>query len=539
MDRHAHRRPLLLVCLSLLFALSLAGCAGQAESEEPEAAEDSVRTELVVALGGEPEAGYDPITGWGRYGTPLFQSTLLTHDDDLEIVNDLATGYEVSEDGLTWTVTIRDDVVFHDGEPLTASDVAFTFNEAKQSGSVVDLNVMESAEAPDSTTVVFTLREPRSTFVTQLISTGIVPEHAYSPDYARAPIGSGPYRFVEWNQGQQLIVEANPDYHHGAPGIERITFLFMDEDAALAAARAGELDAVSVPASFATQEIDGMRLLAVPSVDNRGIMFPFVPDEGQTTEDGAPIGNDVTSDVAIRRAINLAIDRDALVEGVLEGFGSPAFSVCDELPWWNPEVVFEDGDPEGAKALLEEAGWAEGADGVREKDGLAARFTLVYPASDLVRQSLALAASDQVKEIGIDMVPEGKSWDEIGMMMHSNAVLFGWGSHDPIEMYNLHHSSYAGVDWWNTGFYGNPVVDAYMDEALAALDEDEAIELWRKAQWDGSTGISGKGDAPWSWLVNLDHCYFVADDLDTGRNRVEPHGHGWPLTANIADWRWK
>lgn len=531
----------IIAAAGLAFALTVlaSGCARTGSGAAPTAS-DERRTEIVVSLGGEPEEGFDPVTGWGRYGSPLFQSTLLARNDDLEIVNDLATGYEVGADGLTWTVTIRDDVRFHDGEPLTAHDVAFTFNTAKESGSIVDLGVMESARAIDDTTVVFTLSEPRSTFVVQLISLGIVPRHAYGPEYARSPVGSGPYRFVEWSPGQQLIVEAYEEYHGGAAGIKRITFVFMDEDAALAAARAGELDVVVVPAAFASQEIDGMRMVAMPSVDNRGIMFPMLPDEGETTSEGSPIGNDVTSDLAIRRAINLAVDRDALVEGVLDGFGAPAFSVSDGLPWSNPDVVFEDGDLPAAEALLEEAGWTECHPGcIREKDGLPARFNLVYPADDLTRQSLALAVADQIRQIGVEMTPVGKSWDEIRVAMHSNAVLFGWGSHDPTEMYNLHHGSLAGREWWNPGFYQNPVVDAYMDQALAAIDDEEALELWRKAQWDGATGISGRADAPWCWLVNLDHCFFVADGLDTGPSRIQPHGHGWPFTANITGWRWE
>ncbi|MBS3974048.1 MAG: ABC transporter substrate-binding protein [Actinobacteria bacterium] len=525
--------------LGLVLAVLASGCARADSPSAPTASDERPRDEIVVSLSGEPEEGFDPVTGWGRYGSPLFQSTLLAHNDDLEIVNDLATGYKVSDDGLTWTVTIRDDVRFHDGEPLTAHDVAFTFNTAKESGSVVDLGVMESARAIDDTTVVFMLSEPRSTFVVQLISLGIVPRHAYGPEYARSPLGSGPYRFVEWNQGQQLIVEAYEDYHGGAAEIKRVTFVFMGEDATLAAARAGELDVAAVPASFAGQDIAGMRLVAVPSVDNRGIMFPALPDNGKTTSEGAPIGNNVTYDLAIRRAINLAVDREVLVEGVLEGFGSPAFSVSDGLPWSSPDVVFDDGDPAAAEALLDEAKWIEGADGVREKDGLSARFNLIYPADDLTRQSLALAVADQVRQIGIEMIPVGKSWDEIRMAMHSNAVLFGWGSHDPTEMYNLHHGALAGREWWNPGFYRNPVVDAYMDQALAAIDEEEALELWRKAQWDGVTGISGSADAPWCWLVNLDHCFFVADGLDIGPSRIQPHGHGWPITANITDWRWE
>lgn len=529
--------------LALMLAISMAaalfaGCAGPKDTgADPTGA--PLKNELVLAIGGEDDSGYDPTTGWGRYGSPLFHSTLLTRDNDLNVVNDLATGYEVSSDGLTWTVTIREDAKFSDGHPVTTADVAYTFDTAAKSGSIVDLTVMESVKAVDGKTVVFKLKEPRSTFLSLLISTGIVPKHAHGDGYAEKPIGSGPYKFVQWDKGQQLIVEANPKYYGSEPYFKKLTFLFLEEDAAFAAAKAGQVDVASVPQSFAKHEVSGMRLLAVDSVDNRGIMFPTLPS-GRKTEDGHPVGNDVTADVAIRKAVNVAVDRKALVDGVLEGFGAPAYTVCDNLPWWNPETVIEDAAPEEAKRLLAEGGWEDrDGDGVLEKGVLRAGFTLLYPAADQTRQSLALAVADMVKPLGIEIKVEGKSWDDIKTMMHANAVLFGWGSHDPLEMYNLYSSKTAGSEWYNTGFYSNPVVDGYMDRALAATDDNEALEYWKKAQWDGTTGLSAKGDAPWAWLVNLDHCYYVKDGLDTGRQRVQPHGHGWPITANITEWTWK
>ncbi|NPV59447.1 MAG: ABC transporter substrate-binding protein [Actinobacteria bacterium] len=526
--------PLATLIVILLTVSLFVGCGGKGSSSGA-----VKREELVLAVGGESEEGYDPTTGWGRYGSPLFQSTLLTRDDDLEIVNDLATMYEISEDGLTYTVKIRDDVKFSDGQPLTAEDVVYTFETAAKSGSVVDLTVLEKVRAEDDHTVVFTLKEPMSTFINLLVTMGIVPKHAHGEDYAYNPIGSGPYKLVQWDRGQQMIVEANPLYYGEQPYFKRITFLFLEEDAAFAAAQAGEVDVAAVPHTLAAEGIAGMRLLDVDSVDNRGICFPYVP-AGSTDDEGNPVGNDVTSDLAIRKAINVAVDRKALVHGVLKGYGSPAYTICDNLPWWNPETVFKDADLEEAKKILEEGGWKDSdGDGIVEKGSLKASFTLVYPSSDQTRQSLAMATADMVKKAGIEMKVEGKSWDEIERLMHSNAVLFGWGSHTPMEMCNVYHGKYRGNEWYNANYYQNPKVDAYMDQALAAGSEEEALEYWKKAQWDGETGLSARGDAPWAWLVNLDHCYFVNEDLDTGKNRIEPHGHGWPITANIVEWRWK
>jgi peptide/nickel transport system substrate-binding protein len=139
---------------------------------------------------------------------------------------------------------------------------------------------------------------------------------------------------------------------------------------------------------------------------------------------------------------------------------------------------------------------------------------------------------------GIAIEPAGKSWDEIETLMHSNAVLFGWGAHDPSEIYALYHGSYGGVDWYNTGFCQNAAVDANLDAAQAAASFEASLPLWRAAQWDGTTGFGARGDAAWAWLVNIDHSYWVSECLDLGAMQVHPHGHGFPITHALQSWTW-
>lgn len=520
--------------------LALAGCAGTEDEPQGSAEGSSAPTELRLAIGGESEDGYDPTLGWGRYGSPLFQSTLLTLDAGLNVINDLATGYTVADDGLTWTVTIRDDAMFSDGEPVTAADVAYTFLKAKESPGLTDVSALAGATAVDDTTVQLKLDKPQSTFIYRLTSLGIVPEHAHGADYAQRPIGSGPFTFVQWDKGQQLIVERNESYYGKKPAFEKVTFVFTDEDGTLAAARAGQVDIASVGSTLATGEVDGFELVAVPSIDNRGVMFPYVPDEGKKTDKGYPIGNDVTADKAVRQAINLAADRQALVDGVLNGYGSPATGPVDGAPWYNPDSAVSDKDTQKATTLLESAGWQDvDGDGVREKGGTKAAFTVLYPSEDTLRQGLVVALADQVKAIGVRIEPKGASWEDIETRMHADGVLFGWGSHDPTEMYNLYSSTLAGVEYWNTGYYADPAVQKHLDAAMSSIDPAAANTAWKAAQLDAEgNGFSASADAAWAWLVNLDHTYYVDTCLDLGKIQTEPHGHGWPISAGITQWSW-
>lgn len=515
---------------------TFSGTAAEASKESTSAIApgDSV----VIAIGSEPET-LDPTQGWGHGNSPIVQSTLVKYTADLSFENDLAAGYSLSPDGLTWTFTLRDDAFFTNGEKVTASDVAFTLKTAKAAQGSVDLTYMESAKARDERTVVVTLSRPTSIFLNTLASVGIVPEHAYNEDYGIHPIGSGPYKFVEWRKQEQILFTANEDYYDGVPSIKNVTVVFMSEDAALAAVLAGEVDVAYSTATLGRTEVNGYHVEAITSADNRGFTLPLLPEEGRTTESGAPIGNNVTCNPEIRQAVAYAIDRQQVADIVLNGFGRPAYSENDGMPWNNPEVVIET-DVEYAKKLLADAGWADtDGDGIVEKNGLKAEFTCIYPSGDSVRQAVAMAAAEQVKEIGICIQVEGAGWDEITQRMFSEAVMMGWGSASPNETYYLYRSEGALLDdFYNPEGYRSSVTDHYLKAAMEALTAQEANENWQKAQWDGATGASMRGECPWVWIVNLDHVTYVRDGLSIGRQPIHGHGHGLPLIQNLQEWTW-
>ena len=512
----------LLPCLLVLALLT--GCGGgTAAAPVPEHPAD----EVVVVMGptSEPEAGFDPTFGWGageHVHEPLIQSTLTVTNADLTIGYDLATGMEVSDDGLTWTVTIRDDVSFTDGEPLTAADVAFTYNTVKATSSVNDFTMLDSAEAADDTTVVFHMATPYSIWPYTMAIVGIVPEHAYdSAAYGSHPIGSGRYTLVQWDRGEQIILEANPDYYGEAPRMKKVTILFMEEDAAFLAVQSGQADLAYTSAVYADQSPAGYSLLSCESVDNRGVNLP--------TE-----GNPVTADLAVRRAINIGVDREEMIQNVLNGYGTPAYSVCDKLPWYNPASEV-DYDPEEAVRLLEEAGWVLGDDGVRAKDGVRAELNILYATGDSVRQALAADLANQLAELGIACTTEGVGWDTAYDRALTTPLVWGWGAHTPMELYNIYHTMPdTGTALYSP--YSTPTVDSYMDQALQCSDLEESYALWRKAQWDGTTGVTQEGDIPWMWLVNVNHLYWVRDGLQVAEQKIHPHGHGWSIVNNVDQW---
>lgn len=500
----------------------------------------STRDDVIVVMGptSEPEAGFDPAYGWGageHVHEPLIQSTLTVTTPDLKIDYDLAVSMEASEDGMSWTVDIRNDVKFTDGEPLTAEDVAFTYNTLRDTSSVNDFTMLKEAEAVDEDTVVFHMQRPYSIWPYTMAIVGIVPEHAYGPEYGEHPIGSGRYMLKQWDKGQQVILEANPDYYGEAPLMRQVTILFMDEDAAFAAALSGQVDLTYTAAPYSDQTVNGYELLSFETVDNRGFNLPAIPS-GASEEDPAA-GNDFTADVNVRRAINLAIDREAMIENVLNGYGSPAYSVCDKMPWYNDAAQVSH-DPQKAARLLDGAGWQAGADGIREKDGVRASFTLMYPASDSVRQALAADTANQLREVGIDVTIEGVGWDDAYDRAQSEPLMWGWGAHTPMELYNIYHTAPGSVNAEYSP-YANASVDRYMDEALESSSLEDSYELWKKAQWDGVSGITQDGDIPWIWLVNIDHLYWAKSGLQVAEQKLHPHGHGWSIVNNVDRWSWQ
>lgn len=484
---------------ALLLALAmLVGCTPAAQPDAGQAKDSVV---VVLSTEAEPAAGFDPAYGWGageHVHEPLIQSTLTVTNADLTIGYDLATDMTVSDDGLTWTVTIRNGVTFSDGEALTAQDVAFTYNTVKAATSVSDFTMLDYAEATDDSTVVFHMVHPYSIWPYTMAITGILPEHAYdAATYGQAPIGSGRYLLKQWDKGQQVILEANPNYYGKAPSMQKVTILFMAEDAAYLAAKSAQADVSYTAASYAATIPDACSLLSVQTVDNRGVNLPGF-------------------ELAVRQAINVGIDRNALVTNVLDGYGTPAYTVCDGMPWC-PDGVEITHDLTAAAALLDGDGWLLGADGVRAKDGKALKINFLYPTGDSVRQALAAELTNQLSTLGFRASYEAVGWDTAYDRAETEPLVWGWGSHTPMEVYNIYSDS------------SHEVADL-LEQAMSSTALEASYPLWQQAQ---------KADqSTWAWLVNVNHLFLVRDGLTVAEQKLHPHGHGWSIVNNVDAWSW-
>ena len=202
---------------------------------------------------------------------------------------------------------------------------------------------------------------------------GIVPEHAHNHEFKDSPIGSGPYKLVQWDKGQQAIFQRNEEYYGEMPEIEKLTIVFLDTDTAYLAVKNGDVDVAQINGTLATEAKD-MQIINVDSIECYGICFPMIPEsQGEKTEEGYSIGNDITSDIYIRKALNAAVDRQGIVDGILNGYGSVSTTGLEKMPWLNEDTALEASEYnslEQAKSILEEGNWKDSdGDGFVEKDG--------------------------------------------------------------------------------------------------------------------------------------------------------------------------
>jgi peptide/nickel transport system substrate-binding protein len=432
---------------------------------------------LTIALTNSP-TNLDPAVGADEASQKLHQvlySSLLRIDDQLRVVPDLATRFETG-DSQTWVAEIPDGVRFHDGRPLTAEDVAFTFGRfldpafvSVRKGAYRDLATVE-ADGPHR--VTFRLKRPSASFPINLVM-GIVPAGTGAAQ-SRQPIGSGPYRIQEFVADDHVTLAAFDGYYQGAPKNRGLIFKVVPDDTM----RGLELRNRSVDLivnDLAPDLVHGLEAKgAVNVVRAAGTDYAYL---------GFNLRDPVLADRRVRHAIGYALDTGAIIEYLRRGLARPAVSIVPSMSWAaDPDVFHFTRDLAKAQALLDEAGFPD-PDGPGGAPRL--RLTLKTSTAEAYRLQAAVI-QQQLADAGIAL--DVRSFEFATLLndvVRGNVQLYTLqyvGVTDPDMLRRAFHSSQTPPAGFNRGHYRNDEVDRLIDAATAALDEAERKRLYSEAQ---------------------------------------------------------
>ncbi|WP_156289563.1 ABC transporter substrate-binding protein [Oceanobacillus salinisoli] len=391
---------------------------------------------------------------------------LLDTDETGKLIPAIADSFEVSDDGLTYTFQLKEGVLFHDGSELTAEDVIYSYEKLSGLNGGEPLASLfagiEKIEAPSDYEIVITLSERNSAFLAANIRP-ILPV-GYE-EQSTKPIGAGPFKFQEYEVGQQLTLVKNKDYYNEekVPQIDEVRFIVMpDSEAAILAMQAGEIDIIpGVSAQGLLQLGDTVNTVSGP----------------QNMVQLMALNNEVKplDDVRVRQAINLAVDKDMIIETVADGMGTKLGSNFSPAMDFYYEPGLEDyyaPNIEEAQALLAEAGYADGFS-----------LELTVPSDYQFHVDTAQVIVEQLSQIGIDVeikLIEFSTWLETVYQdeQYESTIIAFTGEIDPYEVLVRYVSDYRS----NFVNYNNPDYDELIEKAVASTDEEEMAELYKEAQ---------------------------------------------------------
>jgi peptide/nickel transport system substrate-binding protein len=462
----------------------------------------------------------------------LVYSGLVRYDKNLQIEGELAESWEVSEDNLTITFNLRQGVKWHDGTPFTAEDVLFTYqlyiDPETPTAYAERYRQVDKAEVLDPHTFRVSYKQP---LATALISWGVAihPKHLLegqdvtrSP-LGRAPIGTGPYRFVEWRPGERVVLEANTDYFEGSPHISRVLYrIIPDPSTMFLELQSGGLDYMGLtPLQFARQT-------ETPHFQRRFAKYQYPASSYVYL--GYNMRRPLFQDKRVRQAISHAIDKQEIIDGVLLGLGQEAIGPYKPGTWQhNPDVRRYPHDPEKARQLLAEAGWRDtDGDGILDKDGRPFSFTIVTNQGNDQRIKAGEIIQRRLREVGIDMRLRVIEWasflKEFINPGNFDATIMGWTIPPDPDSYDVWHSSKTRVGELNFVNFQNAEVDELLEKGRRTIDQNE-----RKKYYDRFQEILAE-EQPYSFL-------FVPDALPVVAVRfrgIEPAPAG--IMHNFIEW---
>lgn len=507
-----------LIALAVVMALSLTACGGgktetssgggttaavQEKTEAPKAASTakSPDNDMVVAF--QTDATHlDPhVSGNGISNTitNTMYETLVTFNEDVEVVPLLAKSWTVSEDGKSYTFTLNEGIKFHDGEPFNAESIKATFERAQSDSSlrlVTQVANWESVSVDSEYQATIHLKEANNTFLNKLSQIRIVSPKAIQElgkdGLAKASAGTGPYKLAERVDGGYTKMVRNEDYWQEGPKVDSLTFKVVPEDGArIAMLQTGEVDVIYPVPPIQISKISGNPDIEVKNFN--GITYRYVTlNKNYTLSDGRkPL-----DDVRVRQAMNYAFDSDAYIQVVYQGLARKPTSIFSSSIMYYAEQTPYDKDLEKAKGLMKDAGFEAGFPIKIWVDNT----TLEMQGAEFVKQQLA--------EINVDVtivpmesttIADMTSVEESKTEVQMWYVNWGSGSYEADgSMRNILHGSKYPPAGYNTAFYNNAEFNKLLDDALKLTDSAEIQKLYTQAQaiaWE---------ECPWIYLANDD-----------------------------------
>lgn len=502
----------------------------------------------------------NPFTGIVSSAYEIYQLNYDTLTDygqkDFSTQPALASSWESSDDGLTWTYHVRPGLKWSDGQPLTARDVAYTFNRIRN-GKYEQTNfgnyvaAITSVEAPDDQTVVMKVKEPTPIMLHLYVY--ILPEHIWKNisekqvrSYTNEPgpdgiVGSGPYIVKEHQKGQFIRLEANPNFWGGKPKVDELVFrVFQNDDSLAQALRRGEIDFADDLGSNVFKSLQGAE--GVKTVDAIYSGFDEVAfNTGAALDDGTPIGdgNPALKDPKLRVALSYAIDTKAIVERVFGGHGTPGSTVIPPIYQnlhYDPGSSAYTFDPDRARTLLDQAGYKEGSDGIRTMPaggpdaGKKLSFRLFGRSDSPQSQQTVQFVQGWLRDVGIEVKTKIVSEDALTEIIgQGNFDLFEWGwVVEPDPNYQLSTFTCANRSYKDGGevfanlsdsFFCDKQYDAMYDQQSKQVDvaqRAETVKAMQKILYD---------QAPYIITVYYDNLEAYRSDRFTGfLPQPEPNG---------------
>lgn len=454
----------------------------------------------------------------------LLFAGLTGHDAQGKVVPGLASEWSFDDSTCTYRFTLREGLTFHDGEPLTAKDVKFTIeaiqNPDNGSENASNYEDVKAVKVIDDTHVDIVLDAPNEA-MPDYMSIGILPEHLLkdvdmtTADFNQNPVGAGPYKLVSWDMGQSIVMEKFHGYWQGEPKIDNVIFKIVeDTDARALQLESGDLNFAQITPKSASgfENNENFNTYEMNTSDYRGIMYNFNNEFWQKHRELPAI-------------LSYGVDREAIIDSVLLGYGEKAYSPLQAGAYNNPDIEKYEYNPKKAEKLLQEAGWTKGKDGIYEKDGDKLSFTINCAQGDQVRIDMANICAQNFGDMGVDVkvdVPAEVDW------ANQDTYLIGWGS--PFDPDDHTYKVFGADKGANYSAYSNEKVDALLTAARQTSDDNSRLKLYKEFQQELAK------DPAYTFIAYVDAIYAGASNI-TGITEDALLGHhGVGIFYNIHQW---